>query len=392
MILFIDNDPKVIAWTQQLANDGHLCTPTTSPQTLPPLTPPCSPSTGVCICSAASAAGSLPANSQDGPTTGLFGQPHAPASHSAKRGSGRATQTLDTSGLPRWSLLTKDAPQSSWESRLQAAMGFSGSMEYLLTWKARVTPAGRRIYALRASTPRTSGNGSSGVHGYPTVRTSDGNGAGLHGEGGMDLRTVAQLVGYPTPSAQNMNDGQSPESNQARRDRLRAKHCNGNGAGITLSAVAQLVGYNTPRATDGTHGGPNQGGGSLPADAARLVGYPTASATDWKGSSKRGQRRGQLSETALMLAGYPTACARDWRQSARSKQGLAPLAPMLGQTSSSSPAATGKRGVLNPALARWLMAYPPEWCASAVTAMQSSPNSRRSSSTASSKKSKVPHD
>ena len=35
----------------------------------------------------------------------------------------------------------------------------------------------------------------------PTPRTSDTNGAGVHGDGGLDLRTAIQLL--PTPRAQN---------------------------------------------------------------------------------------------------------------------------------------------------------------------------------------------
>jgi hypothetical protein len=52
----------------------------------------------------------------------------------------------------------------------------------------------------------------------------------------------------------------------------------------------------------------------------------------------------------------------------------------VGVPSSGFPAATEKPGVLNPALARWLMGFPPEWCESAAMAMQSFPNSRQRSS------------
>lgn len=44
-------------------------------------------------------------------------------------------------------------------NRCRAATALRGSMEYSTTWKTRVTPARRSIYALRASAPRTSGKG-----------------------------------------------------------------------------------------------------------------------------------------------------------------------------------------------------------------------------------------
>ena len=73
----------------------------------------------------------------------------------------------------------------------------------------------------------------------PTPRTSDDtNGAGAHGQGGMDLRTVASLL--PTPTSRD---------HKGRNQRDDA----------TCLTGALLP---TPRATDGTNGGPNQRGSS----------------------------------------------------------------------------------------------------------------------------------
>ena len=53
---------------------------------------------------------------------------------------------------------------------------------------------------------------------------------------------------WPTPDASVLNDGANPQENQARRDRLKARHGNGNGAGLTLGAAANsLLGRQAPR-------------------------------------------------------------------------------------------------------------------------------------------------
>ncbi len=138
-------------------------------------------------------------------------------------------------------------------------------------------------------------------------------------------------------------------------------------------------------------------GGHQVSSQDAAVGWASPSATDGKGSSEPGQRRGQLSEHAL-LAGWPTAKRDDGVKSIRTPEGAlkeaerkgandlntaavlagwatpAALEPggtpeqVSGTTTYGSNAKPEKRGALNPALARWLMAYPVGWCQAAIAA------------------------
>lgn len=133
------------------------------------------------------------------------------------------------------------------------------------------------VYELPTWAPRTDDSESSSQLGLlPTPRTSDTNGAGVHGTGGPDLRTAISLL--PTPAAGNFNDGESVESWQARKEREKAKGRNGNGIGTPLAMAVQLL--PTPRATDGEKGGPNQRGSSgdqmLPSAVMQLLPTPRA--------------------------------------------------------------------------------------------------------------------
>ncbi|MFD5885534.1 hypothetical protein ACFWHQ_06015 [Streptomyces sp. NPDC060334] len=64
------------------------------------------------------------------------------------------------------------------------------------------------MYAHPTSAHPTNATGSSSWPLLPTPRTSDTNGAGTHGTGGLDLRTTVRLL--PTPAAR---DGRSGKSN-----------------------------------------------------------------------------------------------------------------------------------------------------------------------------------
>lgn len=88
-------------------------------------------------------------------------------------------------------------------------------------WKQQATPAGRSWLVLGLAEPRKS-------------ETASGSSAG-----------------WPTPSAGNFNDGESPETFLARRTKLKKQFKNGNGAGIPLGVAVKM--WPTPRCADGMH-------------------------------------------------------------------------------------------------------------------------------------------
>jgi len=98
-----------------------------------------------------SAAGLSPCVLPDGQMAFPFGQDHVLANRFRAPVSDEDTKTSGTSGRSGSASSASASLQSYLASRLRARMDLNGSMEYLLIWKARVTPARRRICALRAS-------------------------------------------------------------------------------------------------------------------------------------------------------------------------------------------------------------------------------------------------
>lgn len=92
------------------------------------------------------------------------------------------------------------------------------------TWPTSGMTRGGRLYPLPTRGHRTAASGSSSSPGL-----------------------------LPTPAAGNFNDGESPESWEARRQANLAKGINGNGQGTPLAMAVRML--QTPNATDG-QGGP----------------------------------------------------------------------------------------------------------------------------------------
>jgi hypothetical protein len=192
-------------------------------------------------------------------------------------------------------------------SRLKARLPTGGSTLFAMTWSEKATPSGRSVFRLAASGHRTSDSGSGS---------------------------------WPTPDAALMNDAADPVKHQERRDRLKEKHHNGNGAGLPLGQAVHLASWPTPKAQeDGrtleqhtaarargyenrkgkTSGGPSSEQGTL-AIAAQLASWPTPNASEadtspeeWDHRSikkrasnpKLGDLHKQLS-TVAQLASWPT--------------------------------------------------------------------------------------
>jgi hypothetical protein len=297
---------------------------------------PTSPASPSAISSPASASGVTRSGSPAGTTLDLFGPAPALASHSATPGGAKALQMIATSGRSGSVSSRSAALGVALANRLQVRTASRGSILFTLTWKVRATPLGRLICALRASGRRTSASGSIS---WPTPRAEDSESTGAHRGVPDTLTSVARLqqasslAGWPTPMAGTPARGEN------------------NAAGST--DYERKVDVITGRRE--TVNGPVAGWVTPMAHEARL-GYQN------RRNGKKGTQESLSTQVVNLLA--------------------PPDDPRLatGTPASGSPAATEKRGQLNPALSRWLMGLPSAWCDCAVTAMASLPKLPRRSS------------
>ena len=241
-------------------------------------------------------------------------------------------------------------------NRLRSKLDRLGSTMYKQTWREKTTPQGWSFSQLVASAHRTSGKDSTGL---PTAWNTPGAMDGNRGPDtimfdengiahsqrisqttgtkfGMSLVTQSQLTGWPTAT--------SSDKKQSRR---------------TTTDKQKWINPNDPQQTQHTM-----------LDAATLTGWPTATARDHKDTGKNLSNSNTRKDGKSRLDTVPRVATLT---------GPARLTA-TGEMRIGSGAETINGGQLNPALSRWLMGLPPEWCDSAATAMLSSRRKHKRSS------------
>jgi|SRR5262245_29669752 len=164
-----------------------------------------------------------------------FGRALAHASLSASPAAAPVSPMSGISGPPGAISSASIALQRSLESKLRAKMPSRGGMLYRLSWKERVTPAGRLICALRVSAHPTSG---SAFFGWPTAKASASN---KHGENARPLNEVARLAGWTSPRAGDTGRTTWNPSN------------GGGNAQLDRQTAYMLAGWGTPKVSRGDY-------------------------------------------------------------------------------------------------------------------------------------------
>ena len=150
---------------------------------------------------------------QDGLTVDLFGRVVAHASRSAPQATKKAPTTSATSGLSGPISSASVALQLSLVNKLKQQLDTAGSTLFKLTWKEKITPAGRSVSLLRASALRTSGS-DSGL--WPTTLASDSRGSA--GVGKRELPNAVKWIGWPTTSTRDHKGGYRGGAYERRQD------------------------------------------------------------------------------------------------------------------------------------------------------------------------------
>ena len=197
-----------------------------------------------------------------------------PVSHSQPQADAAAQPTTDGSGLNTSESFAELSPDGYWLKTYRGSYQYlmDGSLqEYSVTWPKAGTMRNGICYRQQPLAPRTSGTDSSlwptpntyedraeqytlqtslrhylegrqihlsqAVKLWPTPRTSDGNGAGKHGTGGIDLRTAVRL--YPTPTVQDAQNNGGPSQSLRNTPPLNAVV----GGKLNPTWVAWLMGF-----------------------------------------------------------------------------------------------------------------------------------------------------
>ncbi len=277
-----------------------------------------SPAIGSVISSPASGAGRLPFDSPDGRMIEPSGPAVAPVSPSRAPAPKLGATIRATFGRRGFASSASAALQSSLVSKLRQQLDMDGSILFAMTWKEKVTPAGRSVSLLRASGRRTLDNGYGS---WPTVQAHDASRrmGQIHRTGGR-RRNLEDYVMLTKPF---MDVNQTPGKTEDGQDRQK------------LEKIAEVFRESIP-----VMEWPNR------------IGWPTPTKQDGASSGAKDYPASVSHHTGVTLTDASRLTG-------------------IGLTSSGSHAETAKPGQLNPAFSLWLQGYPAEWVSCGALAMQS---------------------
>ena len=256
-----------------------------------------------------------------------YGQAPARVNLSARQAKEKGLLTSGTYGRPSTGLSNSAALNMSLGSRLQAKLENRGSTLYRLTWREKATPAGLPCYQLVASAPRISVSDCSG---WPTPRATmrDGNDTpemkkDRGANPGLELPVAAKLAGHPSQKW-DVQEGSAGWPTPRANDSTGAKIPPGREGGVALKTAAQMAGWPTPTTRDwkdtpgmATTAVNPDGSVRNRMDRLCLLAGPvrlTASGQTLTGSDAEMESGGQLNPAlSRWLMGYPTGwhCSED---------------------------------------------------------------------------------
>ena len=232
-----------------------------------------------------------------------------------------------------------------------------------MTWKEKVTPAGRHVCRLQVSARSTS-DSDCGSWRSPAAQNAE-RGADdairrLEQGHTLNLQDPVTLASWPSPV---VNDAKGSDYAYAQGNHDRPV--------LKLGGVAKLATWPTPRAEDSESTGAHRGTPDTLTSSARLANWATPSARDWKDSA------GMSTSAANPDGSQRTRLDQLPRQANLTASLEHAVKFASGTPSSGSLAETGKPGQLNPAFSLWLMGYPTAWALCAGQVTRSSRKSQR---------------